>query len=112
MIETDSCQFQEVDRAFEMFQEMKEKHHQGTWERSINGCVLLSLYHYAFMLAGCGYKWDKPEQTRTSELNCLFALNLTSHCFSYVYHIPVPFKDHMTSHDSTLQLAWQPTTHF
>lgn len=60
VIETDSCQFQEVDRAFEMFQEMKEKHHQGTWERSINGCVLLSLYHYAFMLAGCGCNWDKP----------------------------------------------------
>ena len=56
-----------------------------------------------------GINLSKP---RTSELNCLFALNLTSHYFSYVYHIPVLFKDHMTSHDPTLQLAWQPTTHF
>ena len=62
VIETDSCQFQEIDRVFEMFQEMREKRHQGTWERATNGCVLLSLYHYAFMLEGCGCKWGKPEQ--------------------------------------------------
>ena len=75
-----------------MFQEMREKHHQGTWERVIIGCVIFTIY---------GLCWVGMVVIRvTLMIELSICSNLTSLCLfvhtKYLYSSP-----HMTSHDLT-----------
>ena len=54
-----------------MFQEMREKHHQGMWERAISGCVVL-VY------------WGEPHTSVTgfAEVVCMYV------CLLACAHMP------------------------